>query len=108
MQLENSGGGGSLGSHWERVQIENEFMTASAIPHDAVITNFTWTLLEDTGWYKPTYEYVEKIFWGKGQGCNFWSQCATSFREFTSQSTDCNFLYTGKGAYSTPIDPFAE
>lgn len=64
MQLENSGGSTAKNSHWERVMLENEFMTASKITHDAVITNFTWALLEDSGWYKPTYEYSEKIHWG--------------------------------------------
>lgn len=30
MQLENEGGGGSLGSHWERIIAYNEMMSSAA------------------------------------------------------------------------------
>lgn len=55
MQLENEGSEGSLGSHWERVILENEYMTASAITSDAAFSKFTSFLLLDTGWY----DYVD-------------------------------------------------
>ena len=50
MRLEDEGTSGSLGSHWERVILENEYMTASGISHDAAISNFTLKLLDDSGW----------------------------------------------------------
>jgi proprotein convertase subtilisin/kexin type 5 len=38
-------------SHWERTVLKNEYMTATSFGKDAVITNFTLALLQDTGWY---------------------------------------------------------
>lgn len=45
--------------------LENEFMTGSVILHDAIFSNFTFALLEDSGWYKPTYKYIDSMDWGK-------------------------------------------
>lgn len=38
MQLENEGGSGSVGSHWERTILENEYMTSTNVFTDAVIS----------------------------------------------------------------------
>lgn len=65
MKLENQGGSGSAGSHWEKVMIENEYMTAATIKHDAIYSNFTFTLLEDSGWYKSTSIDADPAEWGK-------------------------------------------
>jgi hypothetical protein len=48
--LENEGGDGSQGSHWERKTFFNEYMTASDIA-DARVSVVTLGLLEGTGWY---------------------------------------------------------
>lgn len=69
MKLENQGGRGSVGSHWEKVMIENEYMTADTVKHDAIYSNFTFALLEDSGWYLPTYKNVDPAEWGKNKGC---------------------------------------
>ena len=50
--LENEGGSGSAGSHWERVTFGNEGMTASEFP-DSVFSIFTLKLMKGTGWYLP-------------------------------------------------------
>jgi len=50
MELENQGGSGSLGAHWERTILHNEYMTASSI-NLAAVSKFTFALLEDSGWY---------------------------------------------------------
>lgn len=63
--MENGGGSGSKNSHWERVVLENEFMTASASNHASVYSQFTFALLEDSGWYMPDYSYADPIFWYK-------------------------------------------
>lgn len=68
--LENQGGSGSAGSHWERQTFFNEYMTASAIT-DSVVTEFTFALLEGTGWYQADYSYAEPFLWGKGKTCSF-------------------------------------
>jgi len=68
--IEQEGGDGSAGSHFERRVFLNEFMTASDIV-DARITEFFLALLEGTGWYSPDYSLAEPMLWGKGQGCDF-------------------------------------
>jgi hypothetical protein len=50
MRLEDQGTSASFGTHWERVSIANEYMTSSSIGHEAAISNFTLSILQDTGW----------------------------------------------------------
>jgi leishmanolysin len=97
--LENEGGDGSAGSHFERKIFMNEYMTASQIS-DQRMTEFTLAFLEGTGWYKVNYEMAEPIYWGKGQGCQFVEgSCVSestgkpSFGEFcsTAGSQGCTF-----------------
>jgi len=68
--LENEGGTGSAGSHWERKIFFNEFMTASSIT-DAVVSEFTLALLEGTGWYQVDYSFAEPFRWGYNRSCTF-------------------------------------
>lgn len=70
MELENEGGSGSKGSHWERLLLSNEAMTASDIPN-AAFSKFTLALLEDSGWYAPVYEKAMPFYWGANDGCDF-------------------------------------
>lgn len=70
MELENEGGSGSKGSHFERTLIRNEAMTASEVPN-AALSKFTLSLMEDSGWYCPNYENAAPIFFGAGLGCDF-------------------------------------
>mmetsp|Transcript_37905 Transcript_37905/g.33924 ORF Transcript_37905/g.33924 Transcript_37905/m.33924 type:complete len:267 (-) Transcript_37905:1031-1831(-) len=69
--LENQGGDGSLGSHFERRVFHSEVMTASEID-DARMSAFTLAFLEGTGWYTPDYDMAEPMNWGKNQGCEFY------------------------------------
>jgi len=55
VEVENDGGSGSKGSHWERTVLHNEFMTASDMKN-AAFSKFTLALLEDSGWYQACYE----------------------------------------------------
>lgn len=55
--LEENGGSGSAGSHWERVALGNEGMTASDFG-DAVYSGFTLNLFRDSGWYEFNEENV--------------------------------------------------
>ena len=50
VELENEGGSGSMGSHWERVLLFNEYMTSSDFRYPSV-SGFTLALMADTGWY---------------------------------------------------------
>jgi leishmanolysin len=66
--LENNGGQGTAGSHWERTTFGNEAMTGSDFP-GAVFSVFTFKLLEGSGWYLPNYNYAQPFIWGMGEGC---------------------------------------
>jgi len=96
--MEQQGGSGSVGSHFERRVFGNEYMTAAEI-NDARITEFTLALLEGTGWYKVNYAMAEPIYWGKGKGCTFTDgRCMSTTKtansaEFctTYESNGCSF-----------------
>lgn len=48
--LENDGGSGSVGSHWEKTFMPLEYMNAT-IESPGIISDFTLTFLRATGWY---------------------------------------------------------
>jgi leishmanolysin len=92
--LENAGGGGTAGSHWDRVDLGDETMTGADI-NEPKYSIFTLALMEDTGWYKPNYGLADDIFWGKGDGCDFLTKkcTGTNFDEFCKPNNygcDCN------------------
>ncbi len=58
VELENQGGGGSAGSHWERVLLFNEIMTASSFEFSSY-SEFTMALMADTGWYQVDFTLSE-------------------------------------------------
>lgn len=66
--LEDEGGKGSIGSHWEKVVLGNEMMVGNQVANP-VLSNFSLNLLQDSGWYKVNYEMAEPFFWEKGKGC---------------------------------------
>jgi len=69
MELENNGGEGSAGSHWERTTMHNELMTASAMLIKTSYSAFTMAVLEDSGWYKANYQRAGTYVFGRNKGC---------------------------------------
>ena len=68
--LENYGGVGSSGSHWESRYMLGDYMIATDYP-EIVISDITLAVFEDSGYYKVNY-YTGGLFrFGKGEGCNF-------------------------------------
>jgi hypothetical protein len=102
--LENQGGSGSAGSHWERRIFGNEFMTASQI-NDQRISELTLALLASSGWYQVDYSMADPYFYGKGQGCAYLS-ASSGYKEFCSNSGEgCSFHgqaggYCGSDSFS--------
>jgi len=101
--LENQGGSGSFGAHFERRVFFNEFMTASRLK-DRRISEFTLALLEGTGWYKPNYLYAEPMTYGKNAGCAFLdTECINretlepNFKEFCSPLQAGGIYWTKRG-----------
>jgi len=76
--LENAGGDGTAGSHWERSELGDEAMTGADI-NEPKYSLFTIALLYDSGWYKANLNMVDEITWGYGQGCDFvYKKCRAS------------------------------
>jgi len=101
--LENEGGPGSFGAHFERRVFYNEFMTASDIK-DARVSEFTLALFEGTGWYQADYSLAEPMTYGKNKGCEFLdTKCVnpdtkeTSFKEFCSPFASRGVTWTRRG-----------
>jgi len=117
LELEDQGGAGTAGSHWERRMVYNEYMTGTS-SYNPVISNFTLALLEDTGWYKPNYDMAADLEWGKGQKCPFAMQrCTSRTTPYTCdpvrQSSDEGCTWDGnlKGrcniiTYNSDLDPW--
>lgn len=78
LELEDGGGRGTSGSHWEKRLLMNEIMTGS-VDTRSVVSAMTLALLEDSGWYKANYSMADHLDWGRNQGtefvtlpCNLW------------------------------------
>jgi hypothetical protein len=56
--LENDGGEGSVGAHFERAIFMDENMTASDV-QDEAFSGFSYSLLRDSGWYGIDEKYYE-------------------------------------------------
>ena len=68
--LEDQGGEGSVGAHWEARYMLGDYMISTDYT-EVVISDITLALFEDTGLYKVNY-YTGGLFrFGKNQGCSF-------------------------------------
>jgi len=116
--LENQGGSGSAGSHFERRVFMNEMMTASEIA-DARLSEFTLAVFESTGWYEVNYDMAEPFYWGKDKGCAFYMEACydkntstPNFEEFCSPLAEYGCSYHGRfqaycgTPYTGMTDPF--
>ena len=68
--LENQGGEGSVGSHWESRYMLGDYMISTDYA-DLVISDITLALFEDTGYYKVDYYSGGLFKFGKNKGCQF-------------------------------------
>jgi len=103
--MENQGGAGSAGTHFERRQFGFEAMTSGLI-YQMQFSQFTLGILESTGWYVADYSYADPFFFGQGQGCNYLTEsCSTkgfSFEEFcTGSGRGCANPGRGGGTCTT-------
>ncbi|EGR29674.1 leishmanolysin family protein, putative [Ichthyophthirius multifiliis] len=112
MPLEDQGGNGSAGSHWEQTAIADEYMNASSSLTQAYFSGFTTNLLRDTGFYAEVNASMEeKTTYGQGKGCQFITgKCDQSIREFCRPVKDeglCDYYHHGSsscdiGTYNDP------
>jgi len=103
--MEDDGGAGTAGSHFERRHFLYEAMTSGVI--DGLrMSQFSFALLEGSGWYLPNYSFAEPFSVGQGEGCNFlYQSCINqtlSFPEFcTGSGRACSTQGRGGGICST-------
>lgn len=71
VELENNGGNGTIGSHWEARILFGEYMNGIIYTTDEVISEFTLALLEDSGYYEAKYYTGGLMQFGKNKGCEF-------------------------------------
>ena len=71
--LENYGGLGSAGSHWESRYLLGDYMIATDYP-EIVISEISLAVFEDSGFYKVNYFTGGLFRFGKGEGCNFFNK----------------------------------
>jgi hypothetical protein len=63
VEVEDYGGSGTAGSHWEGRTFYTEVMTGITYGYGR-ISDITFTALEDTGWYSVNYSKSEILEWG--------------------------------------------
>ena len=68
--LENQGGEGSVGSHWEARYMLGDYMISTDYI-DYALSDITLALFEDTGYYKVNYYSGGLFKYGKNKGCDF-------------------------------------
>ena len=71
VELEDYGGDGTTGSHWEERILLGDIMNGVVYPEEQVISEFTLAVLEDSGYYKPNYYTGGLMQFGKNKGCEF-------------------------------------
>ncbi|KAL8167894.1 hypothetical protein V2J09_009393 [Rumex salicifolius] len=100
LELEDGGGRGTSGSHWEKRLLMNEIMTGS-VDTRSVVSPMTLALLEDSGWYKANYSMAEHLNWGHNQGTDFvtlpCNQWKGAYRCNNSQVSGCTYNREAEG-----------
>ncbi|OMO75031.1 Peptidase M8, leishmanolysin [Corchorus olitorius] len=100
LELEDGGGRGTSGSHWEKRLLMNEIMTGS-VDTRSVVSKMTLALLEDSGWYQANYSMADRLDWGRNQGtefvtfpCNLWKG---AYRCNTTNLSGCTYNREAEG-----------
>lgn len=90
--LEDEGGEGSVGSHWEKYYLGNELMTAESTG-SGVLSVFTLALLKDCGWYRVNMDMAQYLAFGRRGGCGYLGEgCNPAYPEYCQKSNrlKCN------------------
>ena len=93
VELENQGGNGTEGSHWEARILLGEYMNGYAYTEEMVISEFTLAVLEDSGYYKANYYTGGLMRYGKHKGCAFLEeQCINKETHKMNESFENEFF----------------
>jgi len=101
-ELEDQGGDGTALTHWEKRIFQDEAMTGTVHTKNPSYSRLTFALLEDTGWYKPNYEFAHEITWGRGMGCDFAKKsCKELMEDKVMQYPFCNDIMSSSSTKTT-------
>ena len=81
--LENDGGDGSAGSHWEKLFLPQEYMNPT-VENPGILSEFTMTLLRATGWYQISTNAAQRYDWGQNAGCGIFEICPKNANGYCS------------------------
>jgi len=105
--LENDGGSGTAGSHFERRHFLYEAMTSGVI-QGLRLSEFSLAVMEGSGWYLPDYSYADQFLVGQGAGCGFlYTSCSSkdiyNYNDFceTSGQRGCGIVGNAGGVCSS-------
>ena len=107
VELEDAGGSGTAGSHWDKRIMMNDYMTAF-IPSDGIFSDVTLALFQDTGWYSVNYTLAQTPYFGRNAGCGFFDNKCLSNEKTVNESMwcdkdskwGCDFFALNKGGCS--------
>ena len=101
--LEDQGGNGTAGSHWEARYMLGDYMISNDYL-DNVISDISLALFEDTKFYKVNYYSGGLFKYGKNKGCSFLNKkCVingtSTYEEFCTSTGQemCSITRTSKG-----------
>ncbi|KAK3248684.1 hypothetical protein CYMTET_41858 [Cymbomonas tetramitiformis] len=102
--LENEGGAGTQGSHWEQRLFNTELMTGVMGTAGAIFSNLTLALGHDSGCYVPKYEQASHLSWGFEAGCTFAGGACSDSRFYCNKINDigCSFGNDAVGTCTAP------
>ena len=89
LELEDQGGEGTAGSHWEKMFMYGDFMQGDTGTDDWIFSDITFAVLEDSGWYSIDYSQTDSILWGKNVAS---SPISVSMLEFHHLLTSVRIL----------------
>jgi hypothetical protein len=106
LPIENSGGEGSKGAHWEKFLVGNEMMNPTDY-FNVVNSALNFAFVEDMGYYVPDYGMEEYLVWGKNAGCSiFTGDCSSNPVTCVEDEYHCSPAHYSIGQCTK--DPFSE
>jgi hypothetical protein len=108
--LEDGGGSGTAGSHWEKTFFPEDIMNPT-IESPARISPFTIEMMKASGWYTILGDPSSYYDWGKDDGCVITSSSCPASYEYcptgTSQTANiCSTDFLGKATCTNLVDYF--
>ena len=86
--LENQGGEGSVGSHWEARYMLGDYMISTDYMEN-VISDITIAMFEDSGFYQVEYYSGGLFKFGKNKGCDFLNKKCIEKNELLFEDEFC-------------------